>query len=123
MNETFLLSDRQGLKWIFQLRVGLSHLKSHKFNHNFNDILSDACSCSSSSENTYHFFLVCLNYNLIRVDLFKEIKSILLTKNINFDNINLVNLLLYGNKELDFSENRKILESTVKFILLSGRFN
>ena len=44
-------------------------------------------------------------------------------KNINFDNINLVKLLLYGHKELEFSENRKILEFTVNFIYLSGRFN
>ena len=123
IKETFNLSDRQGLKWIFQIRVGLSQLKAHKLKHNFSDITNDTCSCNLSGETTYHFLITCPNFNTIRQDLLTKVKTILLPKNINFDNLDIVTLLLYGHKDLEFSENRKILELTAKFICLSGRFN
>ena len=121
--EIFNVVDCQGLKWIFQLRLELSPLKSHKKRHNFADMENDSCWCSNSSETTYHFFLICPRYNAIRLTLFDHIKSVLLPNNINFDDINLIKLLLYGHEELNFSENRKILESSIKFINLSGRFD
>ena len=121
--ETFNVVDRQGLKWIFQLRLELSPLKCHKKRHNFADTENDSCSCSNSSETTYHFFLICPRYNAIRLTLFDRIKSVLYPRNINLDDINLIKLLLYGHDELDFSENRKILEYSINFIYLSGRFD
>ena len=42
-----------GIKWIFQLRVGLSHLKSHKKHHKFSgyeEDLSDTCNCLTGLE-------------------------------------------------------------------------
>ena len=41
----FGIHDPVGLRYIFQLRLGLSHLRSHKKRHNFTDIQSDLCSC------------------------------------------------------------------------------
>ena len=38
------IHDSIGIKWIFQLRVGLSPLKSHKKLHNFRDTQDDTCS-------------------------------------------------------------------------------
>ena len=121
--ETFNISDRQGLKRLFQLRVGLSPLKSHKHNHNFNDIINDTCSCGLGSETSQHFLTQCPNYNLIRIDLLEKVKTILRTNDINFDATNLVHLLLYGHNDLNHSDNRKILEYTIKFIAHSGRLN
>ena len=95
--EIFGLTDRQGLKWIFQLRVGLSPLKSHKLKHNFSDTINDTCSCNLSSETTHHFFIACPNYNLICQNLFSQITSIFNTK--------LPHLLFYGHESLEFSEN------------------
>ena len=47
-----------GIKWIFQLRVGLSPLKSHKKSHKFSgyeEDRSDTCSCLTDLETTCHF--------------------------------------------------------------------
>ena len=46
-----------GTKWIYQLRVGLSPLRSHKKSHHFLDIHYDTCSCSRGTETTCHFLL------------------------------------------------------------------
>ena len=82
--ETFGLSGQQNLKRIFQIRVGLSHLKSHNLKHSFNDT-PDTCPCGTSSETTYHFFLECPNFNLLRTDLFSGIESVLAEKNNKLD--------------------------------------
>ena len=39
----FDIHDPIRLKWLFQLRVGLSPLYAHKKNHNFSDTLCDKC--------------------------------------------------------------------------------
>ena len=53
------IHDPNHIKWIFQLRVGLSPLKSHKKNHKFKDSLDDTCSCPlRTSETSEHFFFI-----------------------------------------------------------------
>ena len=73
---TFNINDRQGLKHIFQLRVGLSLLKSHKKSHNFIDTPSDWCECNSAPENTYHYLLQCHLFHFPRIELINSITSI-----------------------------------------------
>ena len=52
-----------GIKWIFQLRVGLSPLRSHKRAHNFVDIPNELCNCSpNTAETSCHFLLNCTNF-------------------------------------------------------------
>ena len=51
-----------GLKLLTRLRLGLSHLNQHKFNHNFQDCLNPLCSCSLEVESASHFFLHCHSY-------------------------------------------------------------
>ena len=60
---------------------------------------------------------------MIREDFLNQINSIVLPKNIVIDPSNLINLILYGHRDLKPHENRKILEFTVNFIYLSERFN
>ena len=57
-NSIFGLRDPKGLRYIFQLRVSLSPLRSHKFRHNFDDTPSDVCSCNQGIEDTNHFLLL-----------------------------------------------------------------
>ena len=38
--------DPNGLKLLTRLRLGLSHLNEHKFNHNFKECVNPLCSCS-----------------------------------------------------------------------------
>ena len=51
----------QGLKLLTRLRLGLSHLRYHKFKHNFLDTINPLCSCGSDIETTLHFLLYCPN--------------------------------------------------------------
>ena len=54
---TFGLHDPQGLRFIFQLRVGLSPLRSHKKHHNLAGTPFDKCLCKESVETTRHLIL------------------------------------------------------------------
>ena len=51
------------------LRVNLSHLREHKFHHNFLDTLNPLCSCSLEIESTSHYLLRCPFYTHIRKTL------------------------------------------------------
>ena len=42
-----------------RLRLGLSHLREHKFNNNFQNCINPLCSCGMNMESTFHFFLRC----------------------------------------------------------------
>ena len=54
----FNIHDPKCIKWIFQLRVGLSPLKSHKRRHNFQDTPDDTCHCTRDAETTHHSSIV-----------------------------------------------------------------
>ena len=55
----FGVHDPVGLRYLFQLREGLSPLRSRKSYHNFIDTPSDICQCNQGAEDTNHllFFL------------------------------------------------------------------
>ena len=86
------------------LRVGVSHLREHKFRHNFQDSLDPFCNCGRHIETTIHFFLHCLNYSNQRKTLFEKninMKRSLLNQN---DSI-IVETLLFGSNGLNDEEN------------------
>ena len=58
---TFGTNDVSGSKLLIRLRVGFSHLRDHKFKHNFQDTMNLLCHCSLEAEDTYHFFMPCQN--------------------------------------------------------------
>ena len=62
-NSNFGTNDVSGLKLLTRLRVGLSHLREHKFKHNFQDTLNPLCPCSLEAENAYQFFMCCKNFS------------------------------------------------------------
>ena len=53
---TFNIYTPLGLKLLTHLRLGLSHLNEHMFNHNFEDSINRLCSCTLEVESTAHFF-------------------------------------------------------------------
>ena len=53
----FNIHNPAGIRYIFQLRVGLSFLKAHKKAHNFIDTPDDTCACATGSESNIHFLL------------------------------------------------------------------
>ena len=63
----FDIHDPIGMKWLFQLRVGLSPLQAHKNNHNFSDTPCDKCDVCKRIENLEHFFLHCIRFTGTRL--------------------------------------------------------
>ena len=74
-NSFFNYLNPKGVKLITRLRLGLSHLWNHKFEHNFQDCLNPICSCGIEVETTAHFLLHCPNYLHERKTLLDNIKS------------------------------------------------
>ena len=72
-NDIFNIRCSTGLKLLTCLRLGLSHLREHKFNHNFKNTLNPLCPCSLESESTSHFFLHCHNFVEQRNNLKNEL--------------------------------------------------
>ena len=56
----FGIHDPLGLRYLFQLRVGLSSLRYHKNRHNFIDTPSNECLCNHGIEDINHFLFSCL---------------------------------------------------------------
>ena len=119
----FAVTDYTGLKLLTRLRLNLSHLNEHKFNHNFRDTINPLCSCSLESESVSHFLLHCPFYSIHRKTLFDSVSAID-NSILNLTDINLVNLLLYGNSKLYNNEvNTSILNFTICFLKSSERFD
>jgi hypothetical protein len=108
------------LRYIFQLRVGLSHLRHHKKRHKFADTPSDKCLCKNGVEDTQHFLITCTFYTRHRNVLLACVETIL--QKYDLDVTNFVEVLLYGHPSLDVSENRTILLATLEFIDNTKRF-
>ena len=75
-NSVFMIRDSTGLKLLTRLRLGLSQLKEHKFNHNFENTINPLCPCSLDTESVSHFFLRCHNYSELRLNLKNELRRI-----------------------------------------------
>ena len=122
-NPIYGLHNPIGLKYLTRLRVGLSHLRAHKYQHNFSDTDTKYCTCGYNiAETVEHFLLFCPLHSHIRSELFGKLKmviSLLIFTSPFFT----CNLLLYGNHDFDSHTNKKILESTICFIISSKRFS
>ena len=75
-NSIFNCHNLKALKFITRLRLGLSHLRYHKFKHNFQDSLNDFCNCVLNTESTSHYLLHCLLFEDERKTFLSNIKSI-----------------------------------------------
>ena len=65
-NSIYNVHNPLGVKDLIRLRIGFSHLKEHKFKHNFQDSIDPMYSCSSGIEAAVHFFVHCANFNTQR---------------------------------------------------------
>ena len=115
------IHDPLGLRHLFQLRVGLSHLRYHKKRHNFSDTPSETCLCRTDVENIKHYLFYCPLYGPMRASLAGCVIPILQ----KYDIIHLSNqveLYLYGHISINFADNETILKATIKYIKESKRF-
>ena len=109
------------MQLLTRLRLGLSHLNEHRFNHNFEGCIKPLCTCTLEVESTTHFFLHCHYYNNICKTLLDDLKVI----NVNILKLSetaLTDLLLYGEASFDMIQNKMILTASIKFIVDSDRF-
>ena len=111
-----------GLRYLFQLRVGLSPLRSHKSHHNFIDTPSAICQCNQGAEDTNHFLFFCPLYIPQRATLKASVNEILLQYNLNHLE-NHLQLYLYGHVSINYDGNRKIIISTIKYLKDTRRFS
>ena len=121
----FGIYDPIGISYISQLRVGLSKLNFHKFNHNFRDTVSPMCPTNDGVEDTEHFLLLCPSFDIQRRDLLAGVSAVLqhfLEVN-TLSNNAFIQVLLYGDQKLPIDINRNILKLTLSFIHQTGRFN
>ena len=72
----FKCRNPDGIKFITRLRLGLSHLREHKFKHSFQDSLNPLCKCGIEVESTSHFLPHCLVYSNDRYSSVTVWKSI-----------------------------------------------
>ena len=119
---TFGIHDPLGIRYLFQLRVGLSPSRSHKKQHNFIDTPSDTCNCDQSVENTNHFLFECPFYPTQRVTLAGSVIEILRKNNLNHLG-NELRVYLYGHKSMSDTDNKVILLSTIKYIKDTKRYS
>ena len=105
----------KGLKLLTRLRLGLSHLREHKFRHNFNDTIDPFCLCGTNSfETSEHFFLHCPTYACLRLKLFDNLRNnnILLLPLVKSK---IIQILLYGSNNYDQAINKIILSVVIDF--------
>ena len=121
-NKVFGIHDPVGLRYLFQLKLSLSPLRSHhKFRHNFTDTPSEICRCNQGIEDTNHFFFSCPNYVTSRATITSSVIIILQKNNLNYLG-NQSQLYLYGHPSINSTDNRKLLVSTIKYIKDTLRF-
>ena len=120
-NLIYNIHDPLGICLLTKLRLGISHLNKHRFNHNFDNCINPLGTCTLEIELTTHFFLHCHFYRNIQKTLLDDLNEI----NINISNFSetaLTDLLLHGKSSFDKIQNKKIMTVSIKYILDSKRF-
>ena len=114
------ICDPIGLRYIFQLRLRRSPLRSQKWRQNFIDTTSNICICTQGIENIDHFLFSCPLFITQRTSLITTVNEIVQKNNSNV--INQPHIYLYGHQSLNDSENKKIILSKIKYIQDTRRF-
>ena len=112
-NKVFNIYNPQGLKLLMRLRLGLSHLRGHEFNHNFSDCFDEICMSGKDFESTNHFLLQCSLFLDERQVLMNKI-LLILTAHLFTKMKTLCYTLLFGKENMNASKNTHILKTTVE---------
>ena len=106
----------KGIKLLTRLRLGLSHLREHKFKHNFQDCLNPLCLCGNEIETSTHYLHHCPAYTNEGLTLLNKIKSINCSI-LESSDAAVTKFFLFGNNTLSNSSNTIILNSTIECII------
>ena len=119
-NSIFNCHNPKGVKLLTRLRLGLSHLRDHKFKHSFQDSLNPICNCGTDVETTTHYLLHCPLFSDERLILINNIRNI--DNNIlNLNDSRFSEVLLFGNSSFNNTKNTSILNTTIEYIVSSKR--
>ena len=121
-NSVYNCHNPRGICLITRLRLGLSHLREHKFKHGFQDMLNPLCSCGNDVESTEHFLLHCPQFVNERRTLLSTLGNFNCSLLENTSKV-LTQTLLLGNTSLSENDNSKILSAAIDFILSTKRFD
>ena len=121
-SSTYSVHHPLGIKLATRLRMGLSHLREHKFRHNFRDTINPLCPCSIEPETTAHYLLRCHLFTAHRKILYDSLDNIDVSLTTMNDE-SLVKCLLYGLPSFSTETNAKVLKALISFIINSGRFS
>ena len=102
-----------------RLRLGFSHLREHKFRHNFADTLNPLCSCSLENEDTEHYFLCCQNNISFRTTLMNDLSNIG-TAIASFNSNDFLRVILYRDKSFNKETNSKILTPSISLLIYTN---
>ncbi len=81
------------------------------------------CPTYDGIETTEHFLLLCPSFEAERRSLLADVFDLIHPFGyVDLSNEVLLQLLLYGDKNLSFNLNKCILESTINYIHMTGRF-
>ena len=120
-NNVYYCHNPKGIKLLTRLRLGLSHLREHKFKHNFQDCLNPLCLCGNEIETSTHYLHHCPANTNEGLTLLNKIKSINCSI-LESSDVAVTKILLFGYKSLSNSSNTLILNSTIKNIISTQRF-
>ena len=115
-SSTYNCFNTKGIKHLTRLRLGLSHLRDHKFKHGFLDSLNLICSCGLDIETTCRYLLHCPNFTNKRTllnDVSRITKDLLPSCETTF-----VKRLLYGDDSFDSATNILMLNASVEYIFI-----
>ena len=116
-NKIFQCHNPKGIKLVTRLRLGLSHLREHKFKHSFQDTLNPLCSCGVDIETTSHYFLHCPLFYAERSTLLNSIYEIDSTIFKKSDSV-VTRVLLYDSESFKNEVNLLILNAANDFFCL-----
>ena len=121
-NRTFNCHNPIGIKLITRLRLCLSHLRDHKFKHNFLDCLNPICCRGKDIETIVHYLFHCSNFSDERSIFFDNIRSI--DGNVlSGSDSRTSETLLFGISSYNDTKNQSILNTTIDYILSTKRFD
>ena len=117
LNNVFNCHNWEGIKYLTKLRLGLNHLREHKFRHSFQDNLNEFCLCGLDIETNMHFFLYYLLFAKQRCTLLGTVNDIDSSLTNTNDSM-LSHILLFGKATLDISANTSYL---MQLLIISYR--
>ena len=99
----------------------LTHLREHKFKHNFQNCLDPLCSCRLSIESSSYFLFHCPIFHDKRHNLLSTLNKIN-SKLLESNDFYLTKTILFGSTSFDSETNMLVLNASIDYILSTERF-